>query len=60
MRVKLSASVVGSHVQLGLVKERNDLEVGGGLEELDTGDGTLGNETSTTAGLGTPSDLVGL
>ena len=58
MRIKLSSAIVGSHVDLGLVNKANDLEIVRSLHELKTGDGTSGDETGTTSGLGTPGDLL--
>lgn len=58
--VELSSTVVGLEVDLGLVNETNDLEVAGGLHELNTGDGTSGDDTGTTALLGAPGDLLTL
>ena len=60
MGIKLSSAIVGSHVDLGLVNKANDLEIVRGLHELKTGDGTCGDDTSTTALLGAPSDLFAL
>lgn len=60
MGVKLSSVVGGFQVQHGLVKEGNDLEVGRRAEELNTLDGARGDDTRTTAGLGTPCNLLTL
>ena len=60
MGVELTTEVVGGQVELGLVEERNDLEVRWCTQELDTGDGTLGDETRAPAGLRAPRDLLTL
>lgn len=56
MGVHLSSTVILLEVDLRLVKEANNLNVVRGLHELDTGNGTRRNETSTVAGLGAVSD----
>ena len=58
--VELSSTVIGLEVDLGLVNETNDLEVAGGLHELNTGDGASGNDAGTAALLGAPSDFLTL
>ena len=60
VRVELTTVVTVLDVDLGLVNEADDLDVGGGAHELDTGEGTLGDEAGATAGLGAPSDLLTL
>ena len=49
--VKLSSTIVSLDVDLGLIDETDDLDVVGGLGELDTGEGTRGDKTSTVGGL---------
>lgn len=58
-RVELTTKVkwLGLNVDLGLVNETGDLDVSRALDELETLEGTLRNETSTFAGLGTPGDF---
>ena len=58
MRVELTAEVIGGHVDLGLVQERDDLDVRGGAQKLNTGDGTRGDETGTATRLGAPCDFL--
>lgn len=60
MGVELSSVVIGFEVEHRLVKERDDLDVGLGAEELDTSDRTLGDETGSAAGLGAPRDFLTL
>ncbi len=60
MGVKLSSTVIGLEVDLGLVDETNDLEVAGGLHELNTGDGTTRDDAGTASLLGAPSNLLAL
>ena len=60
MRVELTTVVALLDVDLGLVNKADDLNVGGGAHELDTGEGTLGNEAGATASLGAPGDLLTL
>lgn len=57
MRVKFTSEIIGSQVNLGLVDETDDLNVVGRLHELDTLEGTLGNNSSTMAGLGAPGNF---
>jgi len=54
MRVHLTTKVTCDHVDLSLVHEANQLDVVGSLEELETSQGSLGNETSSMARLGAP------
>ena len=56
--VELTTKVIRGQVNLGLINETSDLEVRLGLDELETSDGTSGDETGTTSGLGTPGDLL--
>ena len=60
MGVKLSSTVTVLDVDLGLVDEANDLIVARGLDVLQTGDVTGGNDASTTALLGAPGDFLAL
>jgi len=54
--VHLTSKVVLEHVDLGLVDEANDLDVVGGLHELDARQGTRGDQTGTMARLRAISD----
>ena len=54
--VKLSSTIVSLDVDLSLIDETDDLDVVGGLGELDTGEGTTRDEASAVALLGAPSD----
>lgn len=58
VRVELSSVVISSHVDLDLVEVTSDLDVSAGLQELDTLESTLGDETSAVAGLGAPGNLL--
>ena len=60
MGIELTTEIVGGQVELGLVEEGDDLEVGRGLQELDTRDGALGDKTRAAAGLCAPCDLLTL
>jgi len=57
VRVELSSRVGGVEVDELLVDEASDLDIVGGLHELQTGDGTLGDDTSTIAGLCAPGNV---
>lgn len=54
-RVHLSSVVCSDHVNLGLVQEASDLDVVGSLNPLKTGEGSLGDNTTSVTILGTPS-----
>lgn len=56
MGVQFSTEIAGLDIQLGLVNETDDLNVGGGTCELETLECTLGDETGSTTGLGAPGD----
>ena len=56
MGVHLTSRVIGSEVDLVLVNETGDLDVGRGLDELNTSQSTLGDDTGAIVGLGAPSD----
>lgn len=58
--VELSSGVGGVNVDEVLLDEASDLDVVGGLHELETGDGTLGDDTGTISGLGAPGDTLTL
>lgn len=58
VRVKLSSVVIRGEVNEGLVDETNNLDIVGGLHELNTLKGTSGDETATVTGLGAPGDLL--
>jgi len=55
--VELSSEVVGTEVDEPLVDETDDLNVVGGLHELDTLEGTGWDETRSVTGLGAPGDF---
>jgi len=54
--VHLTTVVVGHHKEFGLVHKANDLDVVGGLQELDASESASGNETCTVARLAAPSN----
>jgi hypothetical protein len=54
--VEFSSRIIGSEVNVLLGDITSDLDVVGGLDELDTRQGTSGDDTSTIAGLCAPSD----
>ena len=56
MGVHLSSGVAISDVDLGLVDETDDLDVTGGLDVLETGDGARRNDAGSTARLRAPGD----
>jgi len=56
MGVELSSIIIGGDVDEPLVDVAGDLNVVGGLHELHTGDGTLGDDTSAVARLCAPRD----
>jgi hypothetical protein len=57
MGVKLSSEVIGLEVDAPLVNETDDLNVVGGLHELNTPEHASGDETRAMAGLGTPGNF---
>lgn len=54
VRVHLSSTIVGVHVDQLLVDVSDNLNVSGGLHELEAGDRASGNDTSAVAGLRAP------
>lgn len=58
MRVELSSIVIGGHVDLCLVDETDKLNIVRGLDDLDTLENTVGNETGTMATLGAPGNFL--
>lgn len=58
VRVKLSSIVIRGEVNEGLVDETDNLDVVGGLHELNTLKGASGDETTTVTGLGAPGDFL--
>jgi hypothetical protein len=60
MGVELSSGIILSDVDELLLDETSDLDVIGGLHELQTCDGALGDDTSAIAGLCAPSDTFAL
>lgn len=60
MGIQLTTEVVGGQVDLGLVEECDHLDVVRGGQELNTLDGTVGNETSTVLLVRAPSDFDSL
>jgi len=58
--VHFTSRVIGGVVDLGLVDETSYLDVVLGLHELNTSQGTLGDDTGAVVGLGAPGDrLIG-
>jgi len=60
VRVKLASLVILGDVDLGKVTDASNLDIVLGLDEMDALKGTLGHDTSTTARLGAPCDLLAL
>ena len=60
MRVQLPSIVARLEVEKRLVEERDDLEVRGRTQELNTLDRTGGDETRAASGLRAPSDFFAL
>jgi len=58
MRVKLSSEVIRGEVNEGLVDETDNLDVVGGLHELNTLKSARGDETTTVTRLGAPGDFL--
>ena len=58
--VKLSSTIVSLDVDLSLIDETDDLDVVGGLGELDTGEGTSRDEAGAVTLLRAPGDLLTL
>ena len=56
--VELSSEVIRTEVDEPLVDETDDLNVVGGPHELNTLQGTSGDETSSMTGLGTPGNFL--
>jgi hypothetical protein len=56
VRIKLSSTIISLDVDKGLVDVAGDLDVIRGLDEGHAGDGTLGDDTCTTARLSAPCD----
>jgi len=56
MWVHLATKVARVKVDLGLVDESDDLDVGGGFYELNALESASGDETGASAGFGAPSD----
>ena len=56
MRVHLSSRVIGLEVYLCLVDKPDDLDVVGGLHELNALESPTGDKTTSMARLGTPRD----
>jgi len=54
--VHFTSVIVGSHIDLGLVKKTNDLDVIGSFQILDTGNGFGRNKTCTMPSLCTPGN----
>lgn len=52
VRVELSSAIVGIQTDALLVNEASDLDVGGGLEELDGGDGASRHNPAAMGVLG--------
>jgi hypothetical protein len=60
VRVEFTSRVISGDVDELLLDEAGDLDVVGGLHELETSDGTLGDDTGTIARLCAPSDTLTL
>jgi len=60
VRVEFTSRVISSDVDELLLDEAGDLDVVGSLHELETSDGTLGDDTGTIARLCAPSDTLTL
>lgn len=58
--VHLTSVIVGLDVDQFLIDETDDLNVSGGLRELDALEGTGRDQTGTPARLGAPSDRLAL
>lgn len=58
--VKLATIVIRLQVELGLVEERDNLEVRRRTEELHTRDRASGDKPCAAAGFGAPCDLLAL
>jgi len=56
--IELSSIVIGGHVNEGLVDETDNLDVVWGLHELNTLEGTSGDEASAVTGLGAPGNIL--
>ena len=54
--VHFTSRVIGGNVDLVLLDETSNLDIGGGLDELNTGQSALGDDTGTIAGLCAPSN----
>jgi hypothetical protein len=54
--VEFSSGIIGSDIDELLLDDASDLDIVGGLHELDTRDGTLGDDTGTVTRLSAPSD----
>jgi hypothetical protein len=60
VRVEFTSRVIRGNVDELLLDETGDLDVVGGLHELETSDGTLGDDTGTITRLCAPSDTLTL
>ena len=56
MGVHLTSRVIGGNVDLVLLNETSNLDIGGGLDELNTSQSALGDDTGTIAGLCAPGN----
>ena len=56
VRIHLTSRVVGLKVHLCLINKTDDLDVVGGLHELNTLERSIGDKASSVAGFGTPRD----
>ena len=54
--VHLTSRVIGGDVDQVLLDDTGNLDVGGSLDELNTCQGALGDNTGTIVGLGAPGD----
>lgn len=60
VRIHLASGVTLHHVDFGLVHEADNLNVVWGLRKLDTGNGTVRDDTSTVPGLRAPGNHFAL
>ena len=56
MGIHLTSGVIGGEVDVLLLDETGNLDIGRGLNELNTGQSTLGDDTGAVVWLGAPGD----
>jgi hypothetical protein len=59
-RIQLSPSIIGGHVDFGLVDESDNLDISRRSRELDSCNGASGNYSRAVARVGAPCDFSGL